>query len=141
MVPAKAGCTMSKTWSSHILPPCPLPPPHQGEATYTLDNSSGGCGSLNKVKVKSLSRVRFFATPWTSSLQGCSLHGILQARVLEWVAISFSKGSSRPRDQTRVSCIPGRRFNLLSHRPKNVHNLILRPHEYVTLHGKKYLQM
>ena len=46
------------------------------------------------------------------SLAGSSLHGILQARVLEWVAISFSRGSSRPRDGTRVSCIPGRHFNL-----------------------------
>ena len=36
---------------------------------------------------KSLSRVRLFATPWTSSLPGSSLHWILQARVLEWVAI------------------------------------------------------
>ena len=46
------------------------------------------------------------------SLAGFSLHGILQARVLEWVAISFSRGSSRPRDWTQVSWIPGRRFNL-----------------------------
>ena len=46
------------------------------------------------------------------SLSGSSLHGILQARVLEWVAISFSRGSSEPRDWTRVSRIPGRRFNL-----------------------------
>ena len=46
------------------------------------------------------------------SLPGSSLHGILQARVLEWVAIAFSRGSSRPRDWIRVSCIPGRRFNL-----------------------------
>ena len=43
---------------------------------------------------------------------GSSLHGILQARVLERVAISFSRGSSRPRDRTRVSWIPGRHFNL-----------------------------
>ena len=34
---------------------------------------------------------------------------------LEWGAIAFSRGSSRPRDQTRVSCIAGRRFNPLSH--------------------------
>ena len=34
-----------------------------------------------------------------------SVHGILQARILEWVAISFSRGSSRSRNQTRVSCI------------------------------------
>jgi len=35
---------------------------------------------------------------------GCSVHGICQARILQWVAISFSRGSSRPRDGTRVSC-------------------------------------
>ena len=35
---------------------------------------------------------------------GFSVHGIIQARILEWVAISFSKGSSRPRDWTGVSC-------------------------------------
>ena len=33
-----------------------------------------------------------------------SLHGIFQARILEWVAISFSRGFSQPRDQTHVSC-------------------------------------
>ena len=38
---------------------------------------------------------------------GSSVHGILQARVLEWVAISSSRGSSRPRDWTLVSCIAG----------------------------------
>ena len=36
-----------------------------------------------------------------------SVHGILQARILQWVAISFSRGSSRPRDRTRVSHIAG----------------------------------
>ena len=47
------------------------------------------------------------------SLPGSSLHGILQARVLEWVAISFSRGSSRPREtRTQVSHIAGRCFNL-----------------------------
>ena len=44
-----------------------------------------------------------------------SIHGIFQARVLEWVAISFSRVSSRPRDQTRVSCIAGRGIYCLSH--------------------------
>ena len=43
-----------------------------------------------KVKVKLLSRVRLFATPWTSGLPGSSVHGIFQARVLEWVAIAVS---------------------------------------------------
>ena len=47
--------------------------------------------------------------PMDCSLPGSSIHGILQARILEWVAISFSRRSSRPRDQTQVSCIAGRR--------------------------------
>ena len=37
----------------------------------------------------------------------CTVHGILQARVLEWVALPFSRGSSQPRDQTLVSRIAG----------------------------------
>ena len=41
------------------------------------------------------------------SLPGSSLHGIFQARVLEWGVISFSRGSSRPRDRTQVSRIAG----------------------------------
>ena len=45
-----------------------------------------------------------------SASSGSSVHGILQARRLEWVAISFSRGSSWPRDQTQVSCIAGRFF-------------------------------
>ena len=44
------------------------------------------------------------------------IHGILQARILEWVTISFSRGSSWPRDQTQVSHITGRHFNLCTAR-------------------------
>ena len=43
--------------------------------------------------------------PMDRSRPGSSVHGILQARILEWVAIPFSRGSSQPRGQTRVSCI------------------------------------
>ena len=43
-----------------------------------------------------------------------SVHGILQARILEWVAIFFSRGSSRPRNQTQVSCNAGRFFTDIS---------------------------
>ena len=43
---------------------------------------------------------------------GSSVHGLLRARILEWVAISFSRGSSWPRDWTGVSCIAGRFFNV-----------------------------
>ena len=50
--------------------------------------------------------------PMDCSPPGASVHGILQARILDWVAISFCRGSSRPRDQTQVSGIAGRSFNL-----------------------------
>ena len=50
--------------------------------------------------------------PMDCSLPGFSVHGILQARILQWVAISFSRGSSQPRDRTWVSRIAGRCFNL-----------------------------
>ena len=53
--------------------------------------------------------------PVDCSPPGSSLHGIFQARVLEWGAISFSRGSSRPRDQTQVSCIVRKTLYLLSH--------------------------
>ena len=43
---------------------------------------------------------------------GSSIHGILQARILEWVAISFSRGSSQLRDRTQVSCTAGRLFTV-----------------------------
>ena len=45
-------------------------------------------------------------------LPGSSVHGILQARILEWVAIHFSRGSSQPRVQTQVSCTAGRFFTI-----------------------------
>ena len=48
--------------------------------------------------------------PVDCSLLGSSIHGIFQARVLEWVAISFSRGSSQTRDQTWVFRIIGRLF-------------------------------
>ena len=52
------------------------------------------------------------ATPVDYSLPGSSLHGILQAILLEWIAISFSRGSSEPWNRTQVSHIAGRRFIL-----------------------------
>ena len=50
--------------------------------------------------------------PLVCSLPGSPLHGIFQARILEWVAISFSRGSSRPRDQAQVSHIVDRWFTI-----------------------------
>ena len=50
--------------------------------------------------------------PMDCSLSCSSVHGILWARIMEWVAIPFSRGSSWPRDWTRVSCITGRFFTI-----------------------------
>ena len=52
--------------------------------------------------------------PMDCSLSGSSVRGIFQARVLEWIAISFSRGYSRPRNRTLVSRIAGRRFTVWS---------------------------
>ena len=48
--------------------------------------------------------------PIDCSPPGSSVHGILQAWILEWVAISFSRGSSQHRDRLQVACIAGRCF-------------------------------
>ena len=49
--------------------------------------------------------------PKDCSLPGSSVHGISQARILEWVAILFPRGSSQPRDWTHISCLAGRCFS------------------------------
>ena len=54
------------------------------------------------------------------SLPGSPVRGSLQARILEWVAIPFSRGSSWPRDRTQVSCIASRRFNLWATREAHI---------------------
>ena len=74
---------------------------------------SGNDFEVKSSEVKSLSRVQLFATPWTTcSLPGSSVHGIFQAIVLEWIAISFSRGSSWPRNWTWVSHIVDRRLTV-----------------------------
>ena len=66
--------------------------------------------SFTKVKVSVTQPCPTFCDPMDCSSPGSFVHGILQARILEWVAILFSKGSSQPRDWTWVSLIAGRFF-------------------------------
>ena len=61
------------------------------------------------------------------SLPGSSVHGIFQARMLEWVAISFSRRSSPPRDWIQVSCIVGRRFTVWATREDWLYSLYYKP--------------
>ena len=63
--------------------------------------------------------------PMDCSPPGSPAHGILQARILEWVAIPFSRGSSWSRDRTQVSCITGKFFTIRATR--EVHLLLQRP--------------
>ena len=52
---------------------------------------------------------------WKLKVKATTVHGVLQARILEWVAFPFSRGSSQPRDRTQVSHIAGGFFTKLSH--------------------------
>ena len=65
-----------------------------------------------KVKVSVAQLYLTLCDPIDCSLPGSSVHGALQARILEWVAMTFSRGSSWPRDPTWVSCIAGRFFTI-----------------------------
>ena len=60
---------------------------------------------------KPLSRVQL-CNPMDNSLPGSSVHGILQARILEWAAMPFSRRSSQPRDRIQVSSVAGRFFTV-----------------------------
>ena len=98
--------------------------PHRGQPTglpRPWDSPGKNTGVdchflLQSKKVKSKSEVTQSCPTRSNSmdysLPGSSVHGIFQARILEWVANSFSKGSSQPRDRTQLSCIAGRCFNL-----------------------------
>ena len=61
----------------------------------------GGAAVLSKGAVLCCS----FCSPMDGGLPGFSVHGISQARILEWPAISSSRGSSQPRDRTHASCV------------------------------------
>ena len=59
-----------------------------------------------------LSQVQLFVIPWAVACQAPLFMGILQARILEWVAISFSRGSSKYRDWTQISHIASGFFTI-----------------------------
>ena len=67
------------------------------------------------VIVQLLSRVRLYCDPTDCSQLGSSVHGISQAKTLEWVAISFSKGSSQPRIIPRSPALPQILYRLSHH--------------------------
>ena len=100
--PTKAGLLSLEVCSSYpglcVQSPCV-------NECHLAGSGGASSGHPQNVVVQSLSHIWLFCDPMGCSLPGSSVHAILQARILEWVAISFSRGSSQPRDRTRVSCI------------------------------------
>ena len=104
---------MSDSVWRHRWQPTRLPRPWDSPGK----NTGVSCHFLLQCrKVKSESEVAqscsTLCDPMDCSLPGSSVYEIFQARVLEWVAISFSRGSFQPRDRTQVSHNAGRCFNL-----------------------------
>ena len=81
--------------------------------TLALDRISPW--SYRKLQVVCAQSCPTLCDPMNCSLPGSSIHGILQARILEWVVIAFSRGSSRPRDSTCLTCISRTGSKLLYH--------------------------
>ena len=79
-------------------------------AKYVEDHSYSILTRQTLVKCKCVSHLVMSSSLWPS--WNSSTHGILLARILEWVAISFSRGSSQPRYWTRVSHVAGRIFTI-----------------------------
>ena len=79
--------------------------------------------------------------PVDCSPPGSSVHRILQARILEWVAISFSRGSSWPRDWTRVSRTGGGFFNLWATREALINTLTYMFEQHFSLYLTCLLQI
>ena len=105
----QSGCTIlpsSKFMRISVFIPIPKKGKPKNAQTTTQLHSSHAL--VSEVAQSCLT----LCNPMDYSLPGSSVHGIFQARVLEWVAIAFSRGSSQPRDRTWVSRIVGRCFTL-----------------------------
>ena len=102
---AWANCSMT---CGGILVPWPGIKP----TSLALQQILNHCTTREVPCAELLSRVWLFATPWTVAHQTPLSMGILQARILEWVAMPSSRGSSQLRDQTQVSCIAGGFFTV-----------------------------
>ena len=97
---------------SHLLS-LPSPPAFNLSQYWGIFQWVGSLHQITKVYVK----VKVTQScPTLCNHMDYTVHGILQARILEWVAFPFSRGSSQPRDRTQVSCIAGRFFTSWSTR-------------------------
>ena len=122
------GCSRQEYWSGLPFPsPGDIPDPGIEPRSPTLEadaltseppgqensrrtSSSALLTTLKPLTVWITTNYGKFLKRW--EYQTTSVHGILQAGILEWVAMSFSRGSSQPRDLTQLSCIVGRFFTV-----------------------------
>ena len=118
--PLSMGFSREEYWSGlPCPPPGDLPDPGIEPKSLMSPPLAGGFLTTsatweaqreNKVKVLVVQLCPTLWDPMDCSPPGSSVHGLLQARTLEWFAMPSSRGSSRPRDQTQVSHIAGRFF-------------------------------
>ena len=117
-LPLKNSASAETTFGNIFPDPSPLTPEHISIKAFIIlwrylsiqtgpQNSSrtGVIPYWSLVKVKVSQSCQFLVTPWTTQSMG-----ILQVRILEWVAIPFSRGSYQPRDRTQVSLVAGGYF-------------------------------
>ena len=109
------GFSRQEFWSGLPCPPLgDLPNPGIKPASLMSPALAGGVFTTSatweaqEVKMLVAQSCPTLCHPMDCSPPGSSVRGILQARILEWVAISFSRGSSQPRDQHQVTCFAGR---------------------------------
>ena len=109
--PQKKKCYLklsrtSRKYSCHL--------PSSEKVSFLKEDWPSAQESINSAPFMCVSHsvMSSFCNPMDRSPPGSSVHGILQARILGWVAISISSRYDRPRDQTQVSCIVGRFFTI-----------------------------
>ena len=97
-------CSYKKGKLEHTHPPT-------GTTSFEDEDTDHGDQPNKEVQSVRRSVMSDSATPWTVACVSC-VHGLVQLRILEWVAILFSRGSSQPSDGTQVSCIAGGFFTV-----------------------------
>ena len=112
----KGEIRLSGVSSYKGINPIPLGPhpycPNQLPKTPSQNTTTMQVRDLTYECAQSLSCVQLFATLRTVACQAPLPMGILQARILEWVAMPSSRGSSQPKDRTQASCIAGGFFTI-----------------------------
>ena len=102
--------------------PEPISPGYRRTTIYAKNISL--CSFMKLTESQSASRSVVSDSLWPHGPLGSSVHGILQAKILEWVAIPFSRESSQPRHWTWVSCNAGRFFTIWATRGIQSHHFM-----------------